>query len=56
MTFRKLHIGTPEGKKLMPSTWVYMTNKEKNEWLVGHGYEIEDLEEQPLVTIYLEAV
>ena len=56
MTSRKLHIGTPNGLKLMPQDWVYKSNKEKNEWLVGHGYEIEDLEEQPQVTIYLEAV
>lgn len=56
MTFRKLHIGTPKGKKLMPSKWVYMTNKEKNEWLIQHGWDIKDLEQQPEITIYLEAV
>lgn len=56
MTFRKLHIGTPKGKKLMPSKWVYMTNKEKNEWLIGHGYEVEDLDQSPEVELYLEVV
>ena len=56
LTSRKLHIGTPNGLKLMPQDWVYKSNREKNEWLVGHGYDIEDLEEQPQITIYLEAV
>jgi hypothetical protein len=56
LTSRKLHIGTPNGKILMPQDWVYKSDKEKNEWLVRHGYEIEDLEEQPQITIYLEAV
>ena len=56
LTVRKLHIGTPTGRKLMPQDWVYKTDRQKNEWLIQHGWEIEDLDEQPQVTIYLEAV
>lgn len=56
MRTRKLHINTPRGMQLLPTDWVYKSNKEKNEWLGSHGFEIEDLEEQPMVTLHLEEV
>lgn len=55
MTVRKLHIATPQGLMLMPSDWVYKSDKEKNLWLIQHGFDLE-LTDQPQVQIFLVEV